>query len=86
VPHCTQLAIAVQAAGMSFTARACFKNLRQQLILEFFVSQRRFELPIHLEWDFLLRDEDQKPLFMNWLVGHDSVREAARAYTLPSEK
>jgi len=55
--------------------------------LDFFVSQRWFELPIRLEEGFALLDEDQKSLFMTWLGEHgSSVMKVARAYTLTSEE
>ena len=55
--------------------------------MDFFVSQRWFELPIRLEEGFALLDEDQKSLFMTWLGEHgSSVMKVARAYTLTSEE
>jgi RNA polymerase sigma-70 factor (ECF subfamily) len=52
-----------------------------------FVSQRLFELPIPLENDFALLDENHNSLFMTWLGEHgSSVMKVARAYTLTSEE
>jgi RNA polymerase sigma-70 factor (ECF subfamily) len=61
--------------------------LQSQRFRFFFVGQRLFELPVPLEGSCALKDEDQKPLFLNWLDGHAaSVMKVARAYTLTSEE
>ena len=63
------------------------QTLRVFQKVQFFVSQRLFELPIPLEEGFALLDEDQKSLFMTWLGEHgSSVMKVARAYTLTSEE